>query len=105
MENKIKVIIVPPDPNDDPYTRVINNTLKEIERIIKGQVKVVRTEVNNVVIIYNKEDKIHNSQKNIYGINGTILVTSISNNTLSSLSEFESRILLKEIQHEKKKCK
>ena len=57
MSNKIRVIIV--EPNKEPYTVKIKNTLEEKQNIVGGLIEFYELE-HSVDLIYNEESKILN---------------------------------------------
>ena len=96
MSNRIRVIIV--EPNKEPYTAKIRNTLEEKQKIVGGLIEFVELE-HNVDLICNEENKILNLDFNRIIKNdivcGTFIIAGQKNGYSISLS-------MKQIQKYKK---
>ena len=87
MSNKIRVIIV--EPNKEPLTVKIKNTLEEKQNIVGGLIEFYELE-HNVDLIYNEESKILNLDFNRIIKNdvvcGTFIIAGQKNGYSISLS-------------------
>lgn len=104
MSNKIRVIIV--EPNKEPLTVKIKNTLEEKQKIVGGLIEFYELE-HNVDLIYNEESKILNLDFNRIIKNdvvcGTFIITGQKNGYSISLSRKQIQKYKKEFALKKHK--
>ncbi len=92
-ENKITVLVV--EPKKKPYVKVIENTLKSLQREVDGYIQAIYP-FDDVAVICDEESKIDNKPLNrslrddtseIYDIiAGTFLVVGLTEDNFGSLS-------------------
>ena len=104
MSNKIRVIIV--EPNKEPYTAKIKNTLEEKQNIVGGLIEFCELE-HNVDLIFNEESKILNLDFNRIIKNdivcGTFIISGQKNGYSISLSRKQVQKYKKEFALKKHK--
>ena len=104
MSNKIRVIIV--EPNKEPYTVKIKNTLEEEQTIVGGIIEFSELE-HNIDLIYNEESKILNLDFNRIIKNdvvcGTFIISGQKNGYSISLSRKQIQKYKKEFVLKKHK--
>ena len=104
MSNRIRVIIV--EPNKEPYTAKIRNTLEEKQKIVGGLIEFVELE-HNVDLICNEENKILNLDFNRIIKNdivcGTFIIAGQKNGYSISLSRKQVQKYKKEFALKKHK--
>lgn len=97
-ENKITVLVV--EPEKKPYVKVIENTLKSLQREVDGYIQAIYL-FDDAAVICDEESKINNKQLNrslsddtgeIYDIiAGTFLVVGLAEENFGSLSDEQLR--------------
>ena len=104
MSNKIRVIIV--EPNKEPYTAKIKNTLEEKQKIVGGLIEFVELE-HDIDLICNEESKILNLDFNRIIkddiICGTFIIVGQKNGYSISLSRKQIQKYKKEFALKKHK--
>lgn len=104
MSNKIRVIIV--EPNKEPYTAKIRNTLEEKQKIVGGLIEFVELE-HDIDLICNEESKILNLDFNRIIkddiICGTFIIVAQKNGYSISLSRKQIKKYKKEFSLKKHK--
>lgn len=85
--SKIRILVV--EPNKEPYQMKIENTLENLQDVVKGLIEAVELEYN-VDLICNEEGKIHNLPMNRVIPNdiicGTFFITGQKEGEFISLS-------------------
>ena len=94
-ENKITVLVV--EPERKPYTKVIDNTLRSLQREVDGYIQAIYHFEDEVAIICDEEAKLNSKPLNrslrdssgeIYDIiAGTFLVVGLTEDNFGALSD------------------
>lgn len=74
MSRKIKILVI--EPEKEPYVKLINNTLKSLQKEVDGFIEIVSIE-DGVDLIINEEGKLCDMPFNRYITNDMIVGTFI----------------------------
>lgn len=103
MSDKVKVVIVPDQIDEQPFVWKIGDNLDDIKNVIKGEPRLVKMALNDTIIILNKNGDELKLPLNILGIHGTFIIANVKEEVLTDLSEFEIKLLMKVLIEEKRK--